>query len=351
MKKILNNIFISLLFILVSTCHNTNPINSPEEQPPNSRDYTWNVDTLDVQYLGELWGDSPNDIWAVEQFGYFVKQPWHYDGKKWTEYTKETVDCSCSTIFGFSANNIWIGGETIWTNYGAIWHYDGTSWKENFIYDVKGAYIYSIWGNSPNDIYACGTIWNNGKVFGFILHYDGVTWKENIRNKYNSQYLKIIGKKSNDKIYVFDYKFNDYSSSHDTITYDELSGTELNEIYSNTVNNINWSTFTNIDDELYFLIGQDFYIYENGDFVKQLYLANHEDPFQWHFFGRSAKDIFICMSYGLAQYNGEDIKYVYKFSQGGSSYEREDVIFDKELFCVFKDYDNNKTMILHGKQK
>ena len=363
MKIILNAAIIGLLLITAFDC-NDNVVN-PQEQP-GRRDYTWELDTLNMpmNYLGAVWGATPTDVWAVGAGGTSFDRLQHYDGKKWSAYTKEPVNCGGNTIFGFSENTVWMGGRDELSNGAAIWHYDGNSWSRNYIYHAKGEYINEvtdIWGLAPNNIFACGYIVEKSdSTYGFILRYDGNVWKEVIRVNYNSQFLVIKGEISGNslinisssKVYVYEYRPSKISSALDTLAFDELSGNRFKKIFANSVGEIKWANFNIIDNKLYFLIDKDVYIYLNGSFIRQFTLNINDSNFNHYIFGRSEKDMFLGMKDGLAHYNGEDIKYIFNFPQntlngiGGT-----EVMFEKEIFYGLVNFSNTKNIILHGTLK
>jgi hypothetical protein len=338
--------FFSLFTFLVS-CNN-NPT-EPEPQP-GRRDYVWTVDTLNMpmNFIGAVWGSSPNDVWVVGGGGSAEDRLLHYDGNRWNTYTKEPILATGEVLYGFSKNDVWMGGG----NDGRIWHYDGTKWSENYRYIVEGARnvgIYDIWGTQSYDLYACGIISYiiNGKDEwrGFVLHYDGNTWKEIVKANFNSQFLDI--RKEQNKVYVFALRTSKTVS--DTVAFYELNGNELKEIYSNSGDKIVFGNIHVVNGKVYFLIAQDVYRYLNGNFVKQFSLTHQN--FGYQFYGRNEKDIFVRMRDGLAHYNGTDLQYLYNFPLNMVSIRNEPVLFEKEVFFALWDATHVKNMVLHGKLK
>ena len=104
---------LAFLLVMLGSC-SRNPV-SPRLQP-GPRDYTWTLDTLKdgpLNVLTGIWGSSPTDVWVVGPSGTINDMLWHYDGKSWIPwfpYHKQTWACVPAAIYGFSANDIWMGG-------------------------------------------------------------------------------------------------------------------------------------------------------------------------------------------------------------------------------------------------
>ncbi|MGD8782677.1 MAG: hypothetical protein PVH88_27440 [Ignavibacteria bacterium] len=351
MKKITFPITILITILCTVFSCSDNPITPPEELEPGRRDYVWTVDTLDMpmNYISSVWGASPDDVWAVGGAGTQYDRLLHYNGTEWETYTKEIIWCTGNTLYGFSSNDVWMGGGGGWLDGGAgIWHYNGSKWSKNFIYNVDEAYItdvYDIWGSQSNDLYACGIIDYriDGKdnLRGFVLHYDGSIWKEVVRADFNSQFLDV--RKEQNKVYVFALKTT--LSACDTVVFYELNGSELKEIYSSPEDEIVFGNFHYINGKVYFLIAQDVYRYINGNFVEQFSLGHQN--FGYQFYGRHEKDIFVRMRDGLAHYNGTDIEYLYNFPLNMVSIRDEPVLFENDVFFALRS--EAKNMVLHGR--
>lgn len=349
MKQKILIIVLAVVVIITGSCKDDGT--GPENLEPGRRDYTWTVDTLNMpmNFISAIWGSSPNDVWTVGGGGEDEDRLLHYDGNKWSTYKNESILCTGETIYGFSADNVWMGGG----NDGRIWHYDGNKWSENYRYIVEGAYnvgINDIWGTQPNDVYACGittsVISGITRWQGFILHFNGYTWQEVVRVSFNSQFIKIRSEQN--KTYVFAIRRS--AEISDTISFYQLNGNELKEIYSASEEEITFGNFVIIDNQLYFWISNTVYFYRNNTFIKQFSIDN---PNWWYYiFGRNSKDIFVSMRNGLAHYNGMNIEYLFKYPNiyhkiiGG-----EPATFEKELFIGFYDMNLNKNLILHGKLK
>lgn len=327
---------------------------APEPPEPGSRNYTWKLDTLNMpmNYINTIWGASPNDVWATGGGGTEHDRLLHYDGTKWSTYTKETIWCSAFTLFGFSADNVWMGGGAGWLAHGAgIWHYNGVEWSQNYVYDIEGSYSMSvedIWGTTPNDVYACGKIvyddGKNGLCQGFVLHFDGKNWKEVVRAQFNSQFLRI--RKEQKKLYVQSCEVIDCAV--ESVTFYEVGNRELIKIYSVKLDNIYWASHNVINGKVYFVIGQNIYRYLNGKMVEQLSIPFSN--FRCQIWGRNDLDLFFPMKDGLVHYNGMDMEYIYKFPSEAMNFMGNPIIFEEDIFlCTWDKGGPWYNMVLHGR--
>src|SRR3972149_5814885 len=131
MNQMLFLIFVLIIILNTVHCDTTEP--PVDNLQPGRRDYVWTVDTLNIPFN------------VLER------------------------------IWGFSANDIWIGGAN------TFWHYDGNYWKEHTYFTIPG-YTYcgieDVWGDNPNNIYAVGYAENNEGFSGLVMHYDGTNWTQ-----------------------------------------------------------------------------------------------------------------------------------------------------------------------------
>ncbi|MDD3716348.1 MAG: hypothetical protein PHT46_04495 [Candidatus Marinimicrobia bacterium] len=337
-----------LSLLVLASCDLFTP--QPE---PGSRNYVWEIDTLymPMNYISSVWGASPNDLWAIGAGGTDNDRLLHYDGTNWSTYTNEVIKCTGNTIFGFSEDNIWMGGGAEWPDIGgAIWHYDGQKWDKHFIYDPDISYnritITDIWGNDKKDVYACGEIYyQEGTIEtfnGFVLHFNGISWSEIARADFNSQFLRI--NEDNDNVYIFSFGIN-YNGA-DTVAFFTINNDSLYQIYSNTEDIINWAGMTNIDGKEYFAMGNDVYIYDNEVFNK-VFSMNYGN-FWWKVFGRNEKDIFFLMRDGFVHYNGTDMEYIYQMPSADMRFVGEPLIIDDHIYYCLG-YPGLNELILHGK--
>jgi hypothetical protein len=352
LKNILTNILLLALCFLSLTCKSlTGPDDSAQ---PGSRNYLWTTDTL--KYLWQpnmegIWGSSPTDVWTGGE-----KDIFHYDGTTWTHWAY--IPCELNTIYGFSANDVWIGGSN-----GKIWHFDGSQWTENFVYKPENAYlvdISDIYGSNPNDVYAVGVIFYSGtdntNQRGFVLHNDGSGWKEVYKANYYSQYLRV---RTEDGIANIEGTKISYTGAGDTSLMYQYNGNILQQIYSGNDNLYGHAEEDEIGGRVYFIFSHDVcrYVRTNehsitgddfsvGTFVKQFSL--NDPKFDGQIYGRNSKDIFATAYDGIMHWNGADLVYLMKFSND-ATYIPVPAIFEKDVFFGVQDLQNSVVVVVHGK--
>jgi len=187
-----NKIFLIVVFILpfiITGCKKSDGV--IDVQPvKDPRTYTWTTDTLGYPgssqtLMYDIWGSSPNDVYAVGHNSQNRGLMWHYDGNKWTNVHLITDEggqifaaIDLTSIYGFSSTDIYAAGSIIGYNpnppptfidSSLIIHYDGTAWKQQNI--TSGQALRNIQGSSSTDIWASG-------IFNTLYHYDGINWKK-----------------------------------------------------------------------------------------------------------------------------------------------------------------------------
>ena len=114
-----------------------------------------------------IWGSSASDIYAVGNAGTVS----HYNGTAWSTTTLTGAPDQLG-VFGFSSSDVYSGGFN-----GQLWHWNGSTWTATTPTGLTtNNYIHSIWGTSANDLYIGGG--TNGTVAGFFKHWDGSTWSD-----------------------------------------------------------------------------------------------------------------------------------------------------------------------------
>lgn len=161
------------ILLTLNTCNN-NPV-TPDDIKPGRRDYVWTVDTIPVanSVMKDIWGSSPTDIWICGD-GFDRRQSlWHYDGENFTPYNEYIL--SATSFCGFERDNIWMATSSGW-----IYHYNGIKWKKDTTLSLTGyndVIIQSLYGSTPNNIYAAGMAVSLDDYKGVIARYDGQKWK------------------------------------------------------------------------------------------------------------------------------------------------------------------------------
>jgi hypothetical protein len=307
------------------------------EIPQGSRDYVWTVDTIRaINYLNRLWGASPDDVWAVGEFGPHDKPIWHFDGEKW-EHKKQDEYISPYTIFGFASDNIWIG-----TQKGKIFHYNGSEWLLDF---EKPAYfdfyvVSDIWGKSPDNVFSVGYADSLGKMIGVMFHYNGNRWR---RISIDPQYItfhKIRASQDSDKYYI-----RGITKRVDTVKIYSIDHGKIKTVYSTKRTNYTNCDIALIDNQLYTVINNR--IQEVGSGFPFTIINIELENFDETIFGRSRNDIFLRMWDGIAHYNGENSEYLIKFdtNQGFT----DAFLFPDDVFILSLDFTYGYTLIYHGK--
>ena len=159
---------------------------------------------------------SPNNIWAVTQFGGFVlhwngswqvaKQlpgsgqltgitaisatnvwafgsggftgglgTWHYNGITWTLQTGNASGIASASAL--SASNIWAIGSDGSSPQDAIVHYTGTAWQSEMATVLTGLQFNRILAISATNVWASAENPANGRA-GFLVHFDGSHWSK-----------------------------------------------------------------------------------------------------------------------------------------------------------------------------
>ncbi len=213
-------LYIPLLCIVFLYSCKDSPTQQKQKSPEpdsTSNNFIWQIDTLGSQGsdFSDAWGTGPDNIYAVgfiydPEPGNYGTCVMHWNGVKWSPMN---LIAAMGTIYGFSDNDIWVGGSdgVVYNPHAVAYHWDGKTWSKydiGFLYGIekfwgtssKNLYavggegiimkydgtkwnsmasntqqlLYDIWGTSDSDIYACGGNDDNGS--GVLLHYDGKTW-------------------------------------------------------------------------------------------------------------------------------------------------------------------------------
>jgi len=318
----------------------------PEPLKPGRRDYFWTIDTLpNSSYMGELWGSSPSDIWAIGAAGNITKTIYHFDGDKWsTDNIYRPI--SPRSIFGFSKDNIYIGGHN-----GTIWHYDGSNWAKNAELKKDGniqVVFEHMWGSSKNDLFAFGaypdeSLLANNSV---IAHYDGSEWAMLNTNGIVGIVNRFYKNEQDGKSYLLSYRSGGGEFPDSSLIYECTEG-KYNFIYGNYWSHSFQCDISLINDEVYFIMGSTIEKRINDEFQLFLMITNHN--FYQRIWGRNSKDIFLLMTDGLVHYNGIDMEYLFYFNVTPKTQIYSAMLFENEVFFLTFEYLTNSYLIYHGK--
>ena len=316
----------------------------PVELQPGRRDYTWTVDTLNVPYtvLESIWGSSPTDVWVVGPGGDKDKTIYHYNGQKWVN-DGISRPLAPAAVFGFSQSDVWFG------SYGnTIWHYDGNTLSKFQDYTIPNypyAGIQNFWGDNPNNVYAVGFADSNNIIRGVIQHFYNSQWNIVYISPLISVYEVFIfiykGNSTDNNYYLLSY----YGVDADTAKIYEYDGNnKLKGIYSSPASQAGLAL---INNEVFFILGNQICSRQNNAFNTLFTVPGNN--FLHGIGGRNKDDIILEMTDGIAHYNGSDVEYLYHFNHPNISIFGTPVIFEKEVFILAYDFQNNLNLIFRGK--
>ncbi|MCX6150366.1 MAG: hypothetical protein NTX22_07595 [Ignavibacteriales bacterium] len=328
------------------------PTEPTDNIKPGSRNYVWTVDTLNYPYntIYRIWGSSPSDVWAISGGGDLDKTIFHFDGNKWTTDGR-LRPISPSSIWGFSAKDIWIGGMN-----GMIWHYDGNGWKEikRLTKDGNTQIVFdNMWGESSDDFYSFGAYPTNEGApnNSVIAHYTNNTWTILNTDELIGLVEHLYKNKVDNRIYLQVIRMGGGEYFDSTLLYEYYQG-KYNKFYSSIWDKGVQADISLINNEVYFILGNEIANRIDNQFKTMLKVENPN--FYQRIWGRNEKDIFLLMTDGLAHYNGIDIEYLFYFTLANKLPWTQifgAVIFDKELFFITYEPTTNLNLIYHGKLK
>lgn len=185
---------VAIIVLCASIGCKKDPVAPPS--PKNLREYSWSVDTLRYPesfqtIMFDIWGTASNNLFVVGHNDRGFGKMYSFDGKKWKD-AKLSISQGgtlarspdLAAIYGFASNNIWAVGDYTHSNpnpppnyflSSAIIHFDGRSWSEVDLSRLgvqpQLASLETLWGSSPNDIWAAG-------VSGTLFHFDGSAWQK-----------------------------------------------------------------------------------------------------------------------------------------------------------------------------
>lgn len=338
------NMWPYILLFLLATFSACGLLGGEGKEPlePGPRNYTWTVDTLangPSGWINDIWGSSPDNVWAVTTGGLY--HLWHYDGQTWAPESL-SIFMNGFSIYGFAEDDIWVGGSD-----GKLYHFNGLEWRMAFQYTFENMYdasIWSIWGNSPSDIYAVGNLHETGAPTyrSFLLHYDGKTWEELATTKLGVFFNRVRTEVQN----VYIQARQRYSSPDSSLFY-RYRKQHLEEFMAVPTGQITWSSLNKIGEDILFVIGDTLYTYKSGRFKKELEVAEPDFWYQIH--GRNKKDMFLSTEHGMVHYNGENFQDMILIDQPVKSFSNNSMIFKRDVFFLVTDFESlGSSYIYHG---
>jgi len=342
--KILVKIILLVLFIALSSIYfSCDNAVGPGGDTPGRRDYTWTIDTLNYPYdpMDRLWGSSPMDIWTTSS-GYWDKSISHYNGAGWNSFGIPGMDVPYS-IYGFSGSDVYVG-----TGAGGIWHYDGSNWSNvaNLTKDGHSDIVFdNMWGLSPSDIYATGAYPDSNGLYNksVIAHFSNGKWEMINTDGLYGIVEHLLKSTLDQKVYLQVVK---WSNTYDSTFIYEYEQEKYFELYRNIRTKGLQADISLINNEVYFILGDEIDVRVNDQFQNVLKVDNLN--FYQKIWGRDSNDIFLEMTDGLAHYNGTDVQYLFHLN-GSPTLIFGSAIFGRDVFFLVYEYSTQLNLIYHGK--
>lgn len=281
---------IFLLVIIITFTYSCQSGNEPGNNTKDPRDYTWTIDTLSYPgsaqtLMSSIWASSPEDVWICGHNDRGYGKMYHYDGTAW-----EPVDLfldidlgviSVNDVWGSAYYNIFAVGEREYYDQqkkehvkaSMILRYNGFHWFETR-FEETGE-LYSIDGDSENNIWACGRD-------GIVYHFNGQDWAldtvivkpVNDDISYSNYYINV----TNDAVYMLN-AYNVNSQAKTTYT-----------LYEN--NNSHWA----IVDSFSRFPGNGDYDFGRAGVVKEEALWSYGGNYIYEWNGNSWSSLYTLRS-------------------------------------------------------
>jgi hypothetical protein len=143
---------------------------------------SWSVATQlpgSTQDSGQLTGItalSDTDVWVFGNSGFTSGLgTWYYNGSSWTQQTGSGDAITAASAL--SASNIWAFGSDGIAPQDEILQYNGTAWQPQTASALTGLTFYQILALSDTDIWASAAV-GGGSTAGVLVHFDGTTWSQ-----------------------------------------------------------------------------------------------------------------------------------------------------------------------------
>ncbi len=332
---------IALFIFLINLSCKKNPVEPNDKL--NNRNYIWKIDTLKINegiaLPSFMWGTDPDNLWAV---GYAFSNKyciWYYNGVKWNNYQPDKYVDPWG-IYGFAKNDIWMGSSD-----GFIWHYNGIKWSRFFEVKIPGYTAFvpqGICGSGPSDIFAVGYA---NKIDGhsykpIIVHYDGTLWSLIDTPLSNESLVQIFYLKNEDKYLLHSWIFD----SPEQMIY-LFDGQKLEKIFTVPAADL---CIGSIGEDVYITSDSKIYKYGNGSLT--FFKAFPDTQFVGRVWGRNENDFFCLNGDGIGHYDGSNLITIFK-KANNDWFLNEAIVFEKEVFFIWDESMQHKTVIVHGKLK
>lgn len=318
----------------------------------NPREYTWTVDT--IAYPGSyqtvmrsIYATAPTNVYIVGHNDRAFGMMYRYDGKKWLPIDLAFGSFSLHAIYGFSHNNIWAVGHRSSYNpnpppnflfSSLIIQFDGVRWKEHSVSD--GSMLQSVWGSSPNDVWAAG-------IDATLFHYDGLKWiKQQMDPRDDFQHIHGL---SSNEIYLLGVRtldsLNPWQEYHVLLRYNGFSWSVIDSV---SVMSYKYpfgvARLGSIGSTMYSLA---YGVYSlRGGVWKQELTTN--SPLQCLYASSSTNAFVVGQNSLIYHYNGQTWQQLTNIV--GEGWWLSGVWnSEKEAFIVGHDACGYKTIVLHGK--
>lgn len=342
-------LFIAFITATILYSCKDNIVDSLDNLQPGRRGYVWTVDTLNYPYnpMYRIWGSSPTDVWTTSS-GDHDKSISHFNGVNWTSYGVDRMNVP-SSIYGFNSNNVYVG-----SGGGGIWNYNGSNWTNvaNITKDGHSDIVFdNIWGDSPDEIYATGAY---GDKYGLanesvIAHLADGKWEIINTDGINGIVEHLYKNSTDGNIYLQVIKF---SNTYDSTIIYKYAQEKYIKLYINIWEKGLQADISLINNEVYFILGNEICIRINNQFQTVLNVNNPN--FNQRIWGRNSKDIFLLMTDGLAHYNGGDVEYLFHFNLANVLPWTQifgAALFEEEVFFLVYEPTTHLNLIYHGKLK
>ena len=349
MKKLVVNALVIVLCFLLKSCNTTEP--QIKNDPPNSRDYTWTIDTIQsgsIQtYMTSMWGSSSKSVWVSGYDADNLKCIYFFDGTRWSSamYPPTYFIQQFYAMEGSSPANIFFVGAAGYINpsppptfldSALVLQFLNGNWIYHNIHDSSA--LNSVCLINENEIWAGGSQGN-------LFKYNGVNWQEyfvgnaevlinciealDADNVYASGHTEkfIVGQGA----YLADYLYRFNGSQWNLIDSNIVSSNYNRQSYPTLIRNIDGSIFGSSDFGFVKMVGDawqvikpDIYGQFNGTSENNIFLANQD--------------------FGVLHYNGQNW---YRFDELPSLSYYDVEVFSDAVFLLATD--GYKSYIVTGK--